>query len=224
MARGARSGRTVLAKVLVMWRKAILATVSLASLLLTVACGGSHPRTLTHMGLPAATTAQQACIDNVSALLLESYHEMRNGHYSDIPADSVLETYGYLSPTYRSYFELNSTLIGYVAAYGILESPVPAVLAATKVDGGVHTVCLGYVQQAAQSFEPVQPTVQAGLSPATSITYPTPTSEARGPAGCPGSADLIAAWNAAPAEAFHAQAISHDMHLSGFDGITCWRG
>jgi len=60
--------------------------------------------------------------------------------------------------------------------------------------------------------------------PSPSPSYATPAAEATGPAGCPGSAALLAAWGAAPASAFQAQGIAPGLQVSGFNGITCWHG
>ena len=67
------------------------------------------------------------------------------------------------------------------------------------------------------------PSVPAPASqPAAS--YPTPTPEHIGPPGCPGSARLMAAWNAAPASSFRSQDIAQGVSISGFNDISCWRG
>jgi len=62
-----------------------------------------------------------------------------------------------------------------------------------------------------------------GASYPAARPYPTPSPDVTGPAGCPGSAALVAAWNEAPASVLHAQSIAR-IPISGFNDITCWQG
>jgi hypothetical protein len=53
------------------------------------------------------------------------------------------------------------------------------------------------------------------------------SSQVPGPAaspGCPSSAELLTAWNAAPPSAFKSQGIAPGLPVSGFSTITCSQG
>ena len=186
-----------------------LTVLIVASTLLVAGCGGSHAGSHSHaisggadMPTPAPLTPLQRCDNNVANLLVESYLDMRDGYQNGLSLNSVMTMYGGLSPTFQAYGQLNAMLTEYVANYGTQASPGAAVASATATDGGINHTCSGLLP-AAQSASSAQPAAAASAVPA-SPAYPTPTPEAEGPAGCPGSAALVTAWNAASTSAFHA--------------------
>lgn len=77
---------------------------------------------------------------------------------------------------------------------------------------------------AATSTPASVPSSAAPVSVPSPANDATPADGATRPASCPGSAALLAAWNATPATAFRAQSIAKGLRVSGFTDVSCWHG
>jgi hypothetical protein len=150
------------------------------------------------------------CQVTVLGLLQKTVTAMQAGYGGGIDINQVMAQYGDQSAVFQAFSELDGQVIAYVDEHG----PAGSV---GSVYGQARSLCAQY--GASPALPPnVTPSASAPASqPAAS--YPTPTPEHIGPPGCPGSAQLMAAWNAAPAGARQTR-----LTVSGFNDISCWQG
>lgn len=201
------------------------ATMLLGSALLAAGC--SHGAT----GLSPAVKSFQAtqsafdnahpglvsCEADISLLVGKSNIAMQQGGQAIPPA--VADATYPNSAAAAAYPAFYTALLSYVANHGVDGSGDDARAVYGPRDKLLQQRCLSALNSSPQP-EPESP---ASSSPSAQPSYPTPTPETSGPAGCPGSAALTAAWNAAPASTLQAQSISR-IPISGFDEISCWQG
>ena len=186
------------------------ATGTAAAVLLAAGCGSSSTSTPAH---PAAGTSQAApvstlspldqCVADVDQLLVQDLNAIENG-YSGIDTNQVMVQYGMQSPVFDAYIQLQGQLINQVDQYGAANALAP-------VERQTPATCQGY------GAGPQQPAgIVPSLSPqTTAAASPVPSANS---SGCPSSAQLLAAWNAAPPAARQTP-----LSPSGMSDITCWR-
>jgi hypothetical protein len=161
------------------------------------------------------------------ALLTESYMNMQHGG-DGILSQAVNAKYGWKSAIASVYLRFYDALASYLSAHGSQGSQ--AVNTVTGGPSGGYVLRDGKLRYVAGQLGSACLTALSAAPPASApasqpaASYPTPTPEYIGPPGCPGSAQLMVAWNAASASAFRSQSIGKGLTISGFNDISCWRG
>ena len=188
-------------------KKAVILGTVAALLALTGACGGSS------VGLSPAVKRLQAqqyafdhahpglvtCEADVEVLVTESVIAMQEQDQAITPAQAAVRYPGSAAAAAYPYFY--GALLADVARHGTPDD----VTAYAVVQGNTYLLqdhCL-----AALSAIHGHPVGSPGSGPAPDT------------AGCPGSAQLLAAWNAAPPGARHSWT---DLVPTGFEDTTCW--
>lgn len=208
----------------------VLAAVTFAAVLVA-GCGGPGRAPAARAGLSPLVRRIDAldsaydrahpglvnCEATTFALLVKSYESMQQGAQG-ISSEAAAAEYGWKSAVATAYPPYYDALVSYVSRHG-----TQGTQAVNAVTGGTEGYVLRHGKLRHVST-PLARTCLMALNATRAASYPTPTPEARGPSGCPGSAALVAAWNTAPASAFKSQAIGFRLPISGFNGITCWQG
>jgi hypothetical protein len=141
----------------------------------------------------------------VDQLLIADLKAIVQG-YSGIDISQVAAQYGVQSPVFETYSQLQAQLTENAFQYGASNALAP-------VYPQVRPMCQQYGADPQQPAGPApSPVPQNYTAPAS----PVPAANAR---GCPGTARLLAAWNAAPLAVRRSWT---PLSPSGMSGITCW--
>ena len=191
---------------------------------LAAACGTGHAGTSTGTGLSPAVRrfqAQQAawekahpalfhCEVEVDILLAKDLNAIEQG-YDGIDPNQVMTQYGVQSAIFQAYIQLQGQLTNQVDQYGTTDALQP-----------VYRQVVATCQQYGADPPPSQPPpVTAPLaSPAPAAPAPASSVPSANASGCPGSAQLMAAWDAAPPSARRSWT---PLSPSGMSSISCWR-
>jgi hypothetical protein len=169
------------------------------------------------------------CEATTYALLASSWMNMQRGGQGE-PPQAVTVEYGGKSAIADAYMPFYDALVAYASAHGT--RGYGAVSTVTGGPSGGYVLRHGQLRYVAGQLARIclaalppsaTPSASAPASQPTA-SFPTPTPEYIGPPGCPGSAQLMTAWNAAPTSVFRSQGISKRLSISGFNDISCWRG
>jgi Protein of unknown function (DUF2510) len=157
-----------------------------------------------------------ACEGSVDATLIESYLLIQKG-LSGIPPGYIISS-GHVitdpNPVTRKVYSYFYYQLGdYVAVHGTSADTLAAV---TGGLGSGYVIRQGELRLITTRLSDACLVTLKGGSYPVIVPYPTPSPEVTGPPGCPGSAALMAAWQAAPEEAA--------TRISGFNDISCWQG
>jgi hypothetical protein len=192
-----------------------------AAALLAAGCGSSststppQPAVSAQPGQAGSSEAPLSplgqCVRAVDQLLIQDLDAIEAGYPGGIDTTQVMDRYGALSAIFQAFVQLQAQLASQVAEYGTTNAlaPVGRQVVATCQEYGAGS------QQPAVPAPSPSPQTTAAAVPASAPASPIPSANAR---GCPSSAQLLAAWAAAPPAVRQTP-----LSPSGMSDITCWR-
>jgi hypothetical protein len=187
-----------------------------AAALLAAGCGSGSASTPPHPAAgtsqpgqaassPAALSPLDQCVAAVDQLLVQDLAALQDG-YNGTNLDQIATQYGIQSPIFMAYSQLQAQLAMDAYQYGASNALAP-------VERQTRSMCQAYgagSQQPAGTVPSLSPQTTAAASP-------VPSANAQ---GCPSSAQLMAAWDAAPPAARRSWT---PLSPSRMGNITCWR-
>jgi hypothetical protein len=196
-----------------------LAAAALTAPLLAAACGSGSASTPPQPAAgtsqasqaassPPAISALDQCAAAVDQLLVQDLNAIEQG-YNGIDINQVMVRYGVQLPVFETYSQLQAQLAENAFEHGAANALAP-------VERQVRSMCQEYGADPPPGQQPAASPAPASPAPAAASSVPPANAS-----GCPGSAQLLAAWDAAPPAARRSWITG--MVPSGMADITCWR-